>query len=66
MIISYEFPIYPNKSDAGIGWYFCKCNPPDELYGKIQCGVYFGKYLFSYSSRLGFHFCDYFATGCGG
>ena len=63
MIISHEIKIYPNKSDAGIGIYF---GTNDPFYGKINCGIYFGKYLFSYSSRFGFDFCDYFATGCGG
>ena len=60
----YEIPVRPCKdSDAGIGFYVIL---NDDFYGKFAIGFFFGEYVVSYRSRLGFDFSRGFATDRGG
>jgi len=70
-----EISIRPCKeSDAGIcvfAYYNAKTPPgrewgDRELYGRFHLGIGFGRFLFEFRSKGGFHYCNYFATGVGG
>ena len=53
------------ESDARIGIFIAK-QPKDSIYGTFLCGIFFGKYLLSYSPKYHLKWCDYYATGLGG
>lgn len=66
-MFSIKIPIHPHKdSDGMIGMFFKTYKKKDVLYGKFYMGIYFGKYLLSYSPKRKWGFCNYFATGTGG
>jgi len=66
-MINWNIPITPHKdSDGEIGVFFMTFKVADIIHGEYYFGLYFGRYMLSYSPTEKWQFCRYFATGCGG